>query len=77
MTKALDAAVLAAQEQYDEHGADDDVAILAALRAALPAEPTVEMIETMNAAIWVSFDDDSPGERAYRALRAHLLGEDA
>lgn len=38
MTKALDAAVRAAQEQYDDHGADDDIAIAAALRAALPAE---------------------------------------
>lgn len=40
----------------------------AALRAALPAEPTREMIAAI---------DDARGIEAYREIRAQVLGEDA
>ena len=69
MTKALDAATAACRiilEIHHKRTAEDFAA--AALRAALPAEPTREMIAAI---------DDARGIEAYREIRAQILGEDA
>ena len=68
MTQALDAATAACRivlEIHHKRTAEDFAR--AALRGALPAEPTREMLEAI---------DDARGGEAYRALRAHILGED-
>ena len=70
MTQALDAATAACRiilEIHHKRTAEDFA--LAALRAALPAEPPAELIEAIAEA-----EDD---EDVYRAVRAHILGEDA
>lgn len=71
MTKALDAAIRAAKEQYEDGEYPATIA-RAVLHAALPAEPTLELIwEMMEASRSGNIGD------VYDALRAHLLGEAA
>lgn len=81
MTQAFDAAVRAVREAEDKSpiSLDDcaDMFARAALRAALPAEPKAELIEAMKIAYIAAIVQPDRWERTYRAIRAHLLGEDA
>lgn len=80
MTKALDAAVRAAEEAIEDpkrYAKYEDVA-RCIMCAALTAEPPAEAVDVMVDAM--AADDTSFASMsiaAYRALRAHLLGEDA
>lgn len=77
MTEALDAATAACRiilEIHHKRTAEDFAR--AALRGALPAEPTPEMVDAI-ALMMVGKARYFNSRRAYRALRAHLLAEDA
>ena len=73
MTKALDAAIRAAKEEW--HRADSNLssATRAALRAALPAAPEAKMVEYLRDKGF----SDGEARAAWKLIRGHLLGEDA